>query len=332
MALLIRIIEGGTEGGAKSNRVHINIYTLVLLQITNTVSRITSSFKHSREEPSYNPVEEKPKPQTQPKKNLRKKSMPPQHGSHTHKGTPHDGLNVVSQTGSMQLLTECKLSEKAKFQKKMLLQKGLSRTKGGVVSEATPTKMAASTVTSTCQSLEFDSGHEAKLPHQLQEPHTEESLFPNLYNAGHRGNAQNRNVIAPVKPNVTSVGYMHYLAEILPSNTDAEYSVDTHNHKYQSFLPPIGHGAHKGGHAHTGGIVTFDTEDLVRQGTAHGKLESLGVKSFSRNDQKNVKKSIFWANKLQKSLKKSGIDSKTVAGERMSRILKKVLVSMENKP
>ncbi len=46
----------------------------------------------------------------------------------------------------------------------------------------------------------------------------------------------------------------------------------THNHHKVPVVP-----APNWPRGHKGDIVTFDTEDLVRQGTAHGKLESLGV-------------------------------------------------------
>lgn len=268
--------------------------------------------------------------QAQPKRtSVRKKSF--QHG-HTLKGTLRD---TASPTGSTQYCsegTEGKNEEKLSklLNKKTLLRRSLQHKlgKGSIYSDLIkPASPEASTRRSTdFYDSEFggDTYGRMKPLSQLHEPHTQESLFPNLMLQSNRGNAAS---ITPIKPHPASFGYMQYLTDLIsgdidPPGDESSRSVQTRS-KNQSFLPPIDH-AHKG-HGHHAGTVKFNSTDSIDPSL---------LENIFRSGSKNVRRSVYWAKTVpQKSkLKNSEIESSASAGGRVSRILKKVLVSMENKP
>lgn len=233
---------------------------------------------------------------------------------------------------------EARNEDKSKppMSKKTLFRRSLREkpVKASIAAEAQPTK-PASPGASTHRSLEYCSEYSRegmrKPPSQLRERHTEESLFPNLIFPVARGDP----AIAPIKPHPTSIGYIHYLADIVPGDTDASgdesKGVQTRS-RNQKFLPPIDP-IHKGDGGQAG-TVTFNSVNLVDP-SMPGVLEYLDLNY--RSGSRNVSRSIFWSKtinrstQLHHSLKNSGIDGNTpAAGGRVSRILKKVLVSMEN--
>lgn len=339
------------------------------------MARVNSSFKRTSHGTTdlneQGDATLRTKPHTQHKKStVHKKSLPPLLLAPTQKSTPRD-LDIAGATspaGSIQYFSEGaegKSEDKLKpmaMNKKTLLRRSLQHKsiKSSIV-ESLPTK-PASPGTSTYHSLDYGSELASDLmmkpPSQLRERHTEESLFPNLTLPINRGKDQ----ITPIKPHPTSIGYLHYLADLIPGETDLPGESRPKN---QLSLPPIDP-THKG-HSHSShtGTVTFNNMASVDPNML-GILEKLEL--AYRRGSRNVSRSVYWAKtinksrKLQHSLKNSGIESNTVAGGsstvaggsstvtggsntvaggsnavagtvatggRVSRILKKVLVSME---
>lgn len=312
-------------------------------QIGAKVASITTSFKRSTHETTY--LNEQGDTSTdrakthplQPKKKTPawKKSLPPLHGV-SQKGLLRE-LDVVtgltSPAGSFTEGTEARKAEKFKpLNKKTLLRRSLlhKHTKGGVK----PVSPGASTRQSLVQECsEYGEEWMRKPLSQLRERHTEESLFPHLTSPAARGNP----AIAPIKPHPTSLGYMQYLADLIPGDA-ADGDESKSRSRNQKFLPPIDPTTHKGrGHSGQVGTVTFNSVDSVDP-SMPGVSEYLDLNY--RSGSRNVSQSIYWSKtigksgKLRHNLKNSGLPiegSSVAAGGRVSRILKKVLVSMENK-
>lgn len=297
------------------------------------VAKVTSSFKRSRHEATDMDeqgdgfLDLRTKAHTQHKKSaVHKKSLPPLLAP-TQKGVP-DITCAPSPAGSIQYFADQGVEgrNEDKFKpKKTLLRRSLQHKpiKGSIGADATPIKP------STRQSLDYPGELAGDLmmkpPSQLRERHTEDSMFPNIVLPSNRGKEQ----ITPIKPHPASTGYLQYLADLIPGETDL---AGESRPKNQVFLPAVDT-AHKGqGH----GSRTMASMDPSMMGI----LEKMDL--AYRRGSKNVSRSVFWAEaidknrKVEHNLKNSGIESDAVAGDsntggRVSRILKKVLVSMEKK-